>query len=277
MGHLFRSVNSTFLALIPKRAVIAEIADVRPDKILTVDNLIKKGKILLKVCLLCKNDGETGLHLLIQYSFTTRLWYWLFEMVGVQMPLPQRIDDLVTSLKAPFLPKIGRVVWKITVVTILWEIRKEMNKRTFEGVVYSFDRILHICKWSIWSWLSVKREGWGISKVDVMANLQNLFFLGSVKSRRRSIWIAPFQGSLKLIFDRSSLGNPGLTGIGGLLRDCFGNVIFSYVGPIGSATANFIKLSALLCGLKIFSSKNTGISCTIEGDSLNVIKWCKKE
>ncbi|KAL4200589.1 hypothetical protein AMTRI_Chr02g211910 [Amborella trichopoda] len=53
------------------------------DKILTVDNLIKRGKILPNVCLLCKKDVKNGAHILIHCPFTTRLWYWLLGMVGV--------------------------------------------------------------------------------------------------------------------------------------------------------------------------------------------------
>ncbi|KAL4195151.1 hypothetical protein AMTRI_Chr05g63140 [Amborella trichopoda] len=46
------------------------------DRIPTIDNLIKRGKIIPNVCIFCKDDGEPGAHLFIHCSFTTRFWYW---------------------------------------------------------------------------------------------------------------------------------------------------------------------------------------------------------
>ncbi|KAL4205461.1 hypothetical protein AMTRI_Chr01g114710 [Amborella trichopoda] len=45
------------------------------NRSLTIDNLIKRGKILLNVYLLCKEDGESRTHTLIHCPFIARVWY----------------------------------------------------------------------------------------------------------------------------------------------------------------------------------------------------------
>ncbi|XP_011622116.1 uncharacterized protein LOC105420388 [Amborella trichopoda] len=89
--------------------------------------------------------------------------------------------------------------------------------------------------------------------------------------------MAPPTDCLKLNFDGSSLGNSSVAGIGGVVRDSTASIIFSFAGLIGVRIANYAELSALLCGVKVLVDKFSGCSCIFEGDSLNVVKWCKKE
>ncbi|XP_020519683.1 uncharacterized protein LOC110006796 [Amborella trichopoda] len=69
----------------------------------------------------------------------------------------------------------------------------------------------------------------------------------------------------KLNFDGSSLGNPGLAGFGGVLRDWMGNVIFSYAGPLGVRFANYVENFALFFGLRSLVERNLETSYVIEG------------
>ncbi|KAL4204695.1 hypothetical protein AMTRI_Chr01g133270 [Amborella trichopoda] len=80
------------------------------NKILTTDNLIKKGKILPNVCLFCKADGESVAHLLIQCPFTVRIWYWLIGVLNINLVLLQYVEGIVTQLSLPHLPKVGNVI-----------------------------------------------------------------------------------------------------------------------------------------------------------------------
>ncbi|XP_020525396.1 uncharacterized protein LOC110007619 [Amborella trichopoda] len=97
----------------------------------------------------------------------------------------------------------------------------------------------------------MSKEGWGISKVDVMINLPNLFLLDMHKCRPKGLWVSPPLGCIKLNFDGSFFGNPGPAGIGR---------VFQYSS-----------------GVEIFMERHMGSLCVIEGDSLNMIQWYRKD
>ncbi|XP_011627006.1 uncharacterized protein LOC105421402 [Amborella trichopoda] len=124
----------------------------------------------------------------------------------------------------------------------MWEVWKERNRRTFEGTVLNLDKVIHLVELSIWSSISVSKEGY-----------------------------------IKLNFDESSIGNPSPIGIGGAFQDSDGDVLLSFAGPIGVATANSTELLAVLKGLEIFRDRYLGAIFLVEGDYFNVIRWCRKE
>ncbi|KAL4185406.1 hypothetical protein AMTRI_Chr10g230540 [Amborella trichopoda] len=85
------------------------------NKILTVDNLIKRGKILPNICLLCKQDGKSKNHMLIHCPFVSILWHWLMNVIGVSFPLPHSVMGLLHHFSPLFLPKVGRTIWEIAI------------------------------------------------------------------------------------------------------------------------------------------------------------------
>ncbi|KAL4178627.1 hypothetical protein AMTRI_Chr13g116040 [Amborella trichopoda] len=89
------------------------------NNVLTVDHLIKKRKILPNVCLFCKSDGEIGAYLFIHCSFKARIWHWLFRVLGISLVLPRSVEGIVMQFALPHLPKLGKVLWKISKGVIL--------------------------------------------------------------------------------------------------------------------------------------------------------------
>ena len=51
--------------------------------ILTIDNLVKKGKFLVNKCCLCFCDEETVDHLFLHCKFSHALWSAIFEVFGI--------------------------------------------------------------------------------------------------------------------------------------------------------------------------------------------------
>ncbi|GMP48204.1 hypothetical protein CsSME_00015640 [Camellia sinensis var. sinensis] len=51
--------------------------------ILTMDNLIRRGHILINWCCLCCGDAESVDHLLVHYLVTSRLWMLVVETFGL--------------------------------------------------------------------------------------------------------------------------------------------------------------------------------------------------
>lgn len=80
------------------------------------------------------------------------------------------------------------------------------------------------------------------------------------------IWKRPPSGFLKLNFDGASRGNPGLTGIGGILRNSEGEIQYIYSRALGEGTNNEMEFAALEQGLRILQKLQAG-AAVVEGDS----------
>ncbi|XP_011627192.1 uncharacterized protein LOC105421451 [Amborella trichopoda] len=174
------------------------------DKVLTIDNLIKRGKILPNNWLLCKEDGESGDHFFLQCPFANKIWRWFFEKLGVALVMPLSV---VRSF--PLLFQRLRL------------LRGKFQEES------SFGK-------------SGKRE--------VGEFLKEFHYL---LEKLKDKWMTPPPGVYKLNFDRSSIGNPGASGFGGVIGDWARNVALSYAGPFGVRTAKYAELFALLFGLRV--------------------------
>ena len=64
-------------------------------RILTCDNLKKKGFMLAGWCCMCKSANETVDHLLLHCRMGRHLWNFVFQFVGVDWVLPLTVSDLL--------------------------------------------------------------------------------------------------------------------------------------------------------------------------------------
>ncbi|XP_011626460.1 uncharacterized protein LOC105421291 [Amborella trichopoda] len=203
------------------------------NKGLIVDNVIKRGKVLPNVCLLCKLDAETWPHLFLHCPFTFRIWCWYFDELDLAMVMPAEALGIISNLSAP-LPKACLILWQMTRGLILWEVWKERNRRVFNGVSLPFANVFDNILRGLWLFCSVSKDRSDMLEVDFKRNLSILFRLDVFKSSSKGRWVPPLEGTFKLTFDRSSFGNPDPTDIGGVLRDWNGTVVFFYARPLGT-------------------------------------------
>ena len=71
------------------------------NKILTLDNLKKRGFIIINRCLLCKNDCESVNHITLHCPFTKMLWDKVCNLLNVDWVFLATIQLFFTSWKAP--------------------------------------------------------------------------------------------------------------------------------------------------------------------------------
>nr|XP_027086510.1 uncharacterized protein LOC113708247 [Coffea arabica] len=69
-------------------------------------------------------------------------------------------------------------------------------------------------------------------------------------SHRVVCWEFPVQGAFKLNTDGCSLGNPGVSGGGGVLRDSSGALLFGFSVPFGELTCLQAEIKALVFGVQ---------------------------
>eukprot|EP00268_Persea_americana_P018287 TRINITY_DN19084_c1_g1_i1.p1 TRINITY_DN19084_c1_g1~~TRINITY_DN19084_c1_g1_i1.p1 ORF type:complete len:125 (+),score=13.77 TRINITY_DN19084_c1_g1_i1:826-1200(+) len=70
-----------------------------------------------------------------------------------------------------------------------------------------------------------------------------------------SLGLPPPPGVFKFNVDGASRGNLGHAGIGGVLRNCKGKVLFMFYKNVGVYDLNEAKILAILEGLRLFSSR----------------------
>jgi hypothetical protein len=110
-------------------------------KVLTTDNLRKRGFILQDWCCMCKQSGESVDHLFLHCTVATDLWSMVFGMFGVQWVMPHTVLDLFHG----WLGKFGRYdtikVWKMIPHSLIWCLWRERNARHFEDLERSLPEL----------------------------------------------------------------------------------------------------------------------------------------
>jgi hypothetical protein len=64
-------------------------------RILTVDNLRKRGFIIVNLCCRCKRNEETTNHFLIYCEYTSDLWHLVLNLFGVSWAILSNILELL--------------------------------------------------------------------------------------------------------------------------------------------------------------------------------------
>ncbi|KAG2720367.1 hypothetical protein I3760_02G032600 [Carya illinoinensis] len=65
------------------------------EKVLTTDNLRKRGFYVMDWCTMCKNDGESVNHLFLHCEMATTLWNELFVKLGIVWVMPFQVVDFL--------------------------------------------------------------------------------------------------------------------------------------------------------------------------------------
>uniref|UniRef100_A0A2N9ELX8 Reverse transcriptase domain-containing protein n=1 Tax=Fagus sylvatica TaxID=28930 RepID=A0A2N9ELX8_FAGSY len=78
-------------------------------KILTCDNLMRRGHVLAAWCCMCKKGWETVDHLLIHCEVAAALWGFVFQRFGIQWVLPAKRNSRVFEDKEKSLLQLQEV------------------------------------------------------------------------------------------------------------------------------------------------------------------------
>ncbi len=101
------------------------------NKILTCDNLIRRGYSIISWCCMCKCSGETVDHLLIHCQVARCLWCWILRAFGISWVFSGNVMDLLFS----WWNGLGRHasdIWNLIPFCLLWIVWLECNRRSFE-------------------------------------------------------------------------------------------------------------------------------------------------
>jgi ribonuclease HI len=137
-----------------------------------------------------------------------------------------------------------------------------------------------ICCWMIWksrneeSFKNISRALWNtLSQITTLLHSTKKAFGGSnkISTPRLVSWHPPPENVIKINVDGSSIGNPGPSGFGGLLRNTFGGWITGFARSCGFTSNINAELQAISHGLDI--AWNHGFRNVIcESDSQTALK-----
>ncbi|RVW53935.1 hypothetical protein CK203_073000 [Vitis vinifera] len=109
-------------------------------KVLTMDQLKKRGWALANRCFLCCEEEESIDHILIHCSRARALWEFLFALFGVFWVLPSSVKDTLIEWRGFMLGKKHRKVWKAAPLCLFWAVWMERNRIAFDNEDFSVHR-----------------------------------------------------------------------------------------------------------------------------------------
>jgi hypothetical protein len=129
-------------------------------KIPTIDNLRRRGMIVVNRCWLCESDREFVDHLLLHCEVANALWNVIFSWFGLCWVMPGSVRELFACWWSSGRSR-SAVVWKMIPLCLMWCIWRERNIRCFEDSLRSFEKICHYFLFT----LSIWTAGWLASTV----------------------------------------------------------------------------------------------------------------
>ena len=102
-------------------------------KVLTLDQVQKRGWALANRCYLCQTHEETIDHLLLHCEETRDVWKLFFTLF-------HSVRETLLGWKGSFVGKKHRAVWNASPLCLFWSVWKARNIIAFEGGVLSMQR-----------------------------------------------------------------------------------------------------------------------------------------
>ena len=186
------------------------------------------------LCPRCQSP-ETTIHILRDCPWVREIWCQspgILPLSFFGMPLQDWLRYNAT-LERAILPHL--IPWRIFFPFNCWKLWLAHNERIFNHQSRSQHSLLY-------------------SSVQVATEFH--FLAGAVHQTPSLIpqiirWHTPLYLFLKLNTDGSALGNPGLAGAGGVLRDHWGQWISGFSLHVGLAINNMAELAAVRQGLEM--------------------------
>jgi hypothetical protein len=123
-------------------------------KILTCDNLMRRGYSLAGWCCMCRKEWETGDHLLLHCVQASDLWSAVLRSFGVCWVFPNSIKDLLYGWFNSF-GKHESEIWNLVPLCLLWIVWREHNHHIFDDMEHSPSKLVELFFGLLFDWARV--------------------------------------------------------------------------------------------------------------------------
>ena len=87
-------------------------------RILTIDNLRKRGKIIVNACPICLEDEENADHPLLQCRCAVKIWNSVLSQFGCSWVMPEGIQQLFEAWNSPIGNPKGKELWSLSFLSV---------------------------------------------------------------------------------------------------------------------------------------------------------------
>lgn len=231
---------------------------VQQKKILTWENLLRKGFVGPSKCYLCGTQEETMEHLLNLCPFTSTLWDWVASIFRQTNKDGLSITNTLRNWRKNFSGnEIINNAWNLVPGFLIWNVWKERNGRIFKrktGSIHNtISQILRQIKDIVGAMIGRPPEEPTLpqnKRILLQLRLQSQVPQSIHKEVSqinvdKDCWQPPPHGFWKINIDGASKGNPGMAGFGGVIRNEQGCIKDIFHGHLGTTTNKISKLMAL--------------------------------
>ncbi|GMJ15548.1 hypothetical protein HRI_005224000 [Hibiscus trionum] len=230
-------------------------------------------------CPLCKSSAETTAHLFLHCKYTWSLWQHLASYWNLAFTMPADIPSMLLMWKDLSLLRNSNSIWMFIPASTLWSIWLYRNEIVFHNKLFDPCNLIFITRFRIVSWFKSRNPDCQVCFDDLMSNLAcPIPQKSSLKGQKVTCsWKPPPRGFLKFNVDAAMPTKGDSGGIGGVLRNHSGNVLFSFSEAINHCPVILGELLAIKAGLqKLPSMEEYGNHrIIIESDSALAIEWIK--
>ena len=124
-------------------------------RILTLDQIKRRGRALANRYFLCEEEEETVEHLLLHCTKAKVLWNLFLAIVGVQWVFPLIVRGTFLSWHGSFVGEKRLKTWMAAPLCLFWSIWRERNMIAFDDERCSVHRLKTSFVFSLWSWSNV--------------------------------------------------------------------------------------------------------------------------
>eukprot|EP00253_Pinus_taeda_P017923 PITA_17923 len=236
-------------------------------KILTAENLRKRGIQGPSICCFCRAEEESIQHSFLLCTFAQSCWNQLSSPLEVRGKYDQ-VHNLQKNWKKEFPhTRKGKNnlirVWKCIPATLCWNLWLARNNYVFNNKQPKMATIIAKTIANISEAVSAN----SITTPDQSSWAQEEKDWGTKEEINQ--WILA-QNRPTLFFDGASKNNPGAAGAGGIIKNHNGTSICRYEWGLGKASNNAAEAYSLLLGTTILSRRGLR-NAIILGDSTIII------
>nr|XP_034930821.1 uncharacterized protein LOC118061489 [Populus alba] len=227
-------------------------------------------------CPICQVEEESVDHLLLHCHNHWIIWSKIIKWWGLSWCCPKNLSCLFSQWTVMVQGKFQKKAWLMLFFSVVWSLWLLRNDLIFRQKSPNYDSVFFLIIARLCLWLKALHPDFPYSPLDLLRSSAGLIRWSNVQIYRTGvIWSPPPIGRFKWNVDGSSLGKPGLSGIGGALRNHQGHLLGIFSLQVGILDSNIAELRAVVKAIELSASK-----CflhhkhiIIESDSANVISW----
>ena len=135
-------------------------------KVLTLDQLKRRGMTFANRCFMCEEEEETIDHLLIHCKIAKMLWDLFLLIVGISWVFPHSVLHTLLAWQGAAVGKKLKKIWLAAPLCLFWNIWRARNKLVFDNEVPSAQRIKANFVTNLWTWANLHSVDHTHSVVD---------------------------------------------------------------------------------------------------------------